>query len=180
MLMNSLPIELEDLILNYKSQIEHTEKTLNLQKEYKEKNYECGCCQIQKNQTINKIFMNCERCIKPIGKCCKYCDREDPDLCNICYYEIIIIGQIQEMINVPILLDEQLDKIDTYLNLIEEPEIYLDAICSYLDNLCNQVENIGGIDIMNENGEREIIPLNIDLILDLIIETYIDMVEDNL
>ena len=99
--MNSLPKELQTIIIDYKYQIEYSNKMKEIVCEIKEKSYYCGMCYENLHETICPIFKECNCCKQSICEECKdsFTDGNDGDECDDCFFHCMIYSNVESIIN---------------------------------------------------------------------------------
>lgn len=138
-MMKKLPLDLENIIIDYKYKFEHNLKMQKIKKELLNIKYICGCCLNNKFKNITKIGYVCKCCKIPTCiDCMEYCNQIDDEnnICNECFILFCIYSKIEELIKRKLTHDE-MNEISDLLEDIEDIEdreellIVLDVIIEY-------------------------------------------------
>ena len=144
--MDFLPKELEDIIMNYKHQLEENE-------------YYCSNCSTTKYKNICNYNISCNFCKEPICIDCKKkleCLKKRLEyfkkiLCNECYFNLLINDYIEDIIDRPLIKAE----IGLILVLIRyiywnDKKRIAEFLLSYLEEIeYNIIERLNILDIFS-------------------------------
>jgi len=145
--MDFLPKEIEDIIINYKSQLEHTSKNNIVLNEMEKNKYWCRMCWDLCHKHIIPILKKCDCCEEPICIDCEFTftDGNNGDECDDCFFHGLIYRSLIGIIN-----RKFTDKEHNYIETdAEREEGHVDTIKRYFDE-CLSVSRLGcdpGIDI---------------------------------
>lgn len=136
MSLEMLPVDISNIIENYKYQMEHREKLEKTNKEFIEKKYYCNCCEIEKHENIIPILFKCNACKQNICDDCENCIFDDTnEICNTCFLIFNIFSVSEEIIRRKITQEEEIQIIDEIIgydtNLIDELDDILHTINEY-------------------------------------------------
>jgi len=99
--MDFLPKEIEDIIINYKSQLEHTSKNNIVLNEMEKNKYWCRMCWDLCHKHIIPILKKCDCCEEPICIDCEFTftDGNNGDECDDCFFHGLIYRSLIGIIN---------------------------------------------------------------------------------
>lgn len=124
-LMKKLPVDLSNMIVDYKYKFDHNEKMLKLNKEFLDSRYWCTCCDTDKFETITPISYICECCKTPTCRDCEDCLHYDDEnhICNNCFLCFSIISSVERLVGRKITHNEMDEITSISDNLRDNEEI---------------------------------------------------------
>lgn len=134
-----IPKDLKNIIIDYKSSIDHNIKLEKVLKEMKRNRYDCACCNAEKSINICKIAFKCEACKMPTCSDCEDCDHFDESnaLCDHCLLFFDIISQTEDIIGRN-LTEQEMNDIGELVSVdngtMEEINFILETIGEYVEN----------------------------------------------